>query len=83
MASRAYECDPNRLRLSLEDRLSEARQVELADHLERCPDCRQQLEQMAAASKFWGDAALLRGEPAPGAYPTVGLGAEGGPEILD
>src|SRR5277367_822750 len=73
MASRAYECDRNRLRLSLEDRLSEARQAELADHLEECPHCRQELEKMAAASNYWGDAVLLRGEPAPGAAPTVGL----------
>ena len=77
MASRPYECDRNRLRLSLEDRLSQAHQAELADHLEGCPECRQQLEQMAAASKFWGDAALLRGEPAPGAALTVGLGEIG------
>ena len=41
MASRPNECDRNRLRLSLEDRLSEARQAELAEHLEGCPDCRQ------------------------------------------
>jgi serine/threonine protein kinase len=80
MASRPYECDRDRLRLSLEDRLSEAQQTELADHLEGCPDCRQELEQMAAASKFWCDAALLRGERAPGAAPTVGLAADGVPE---
>jgi serine/threonine protein kinase len=83
MASRPNECDRNRLRLSLEDRLSEALQAELADHLEGCASCRQELEQMAAASKFWGAAALVRGEPAPGAALTVGLGAEGGPQVLD
>ena len=80
MASRPNECDRNRLRLSLEDRLSEARQAELADHLEGCPDCRRELERMAAASKFWGEAALLRGEPDPGTSPTVGL-ADGVPEF--
>ena len=68
MASRPYECDRNRLRLSLEDRLSEAQQAELADHVEWCLECRQELEQMAAASKYWGDAALLRGEPAHGRF---------------
>ena len=73
MASRPFECDRNRLRLSLEDRLSEVEQAELADHVEGCVDCRRQLEQMAAASGYWGDAALLRGEPAPGASPTIGL----------
>ncbi len=40
MASRPYECDRNRLRLSLEDRLSDAQQTELAGHLECCLDCR-------------------------------------------
>ena len=76
MASRPCACESNRLRLSLEDRLSEAHQAELADHLEGCPACRRELEQMAAASRFWGDAALLRGEPAPGHSPTVGLRAD-------
>jgi serine/threonine protein kinase/WD40 repeat protein len=57
----------------MEDRLSEAEQVELAAHLESCHACRQELEQMAAVSRFWGDAHLLRGEPVPDALPTVGL----------
>ena len=39
-----YECDRNRLRLSLEDRLSDAQQAELAGHLECCLDCRRELE---------------------------------------
>ena len=80
MASRAFECDRNRLRLSLEDRLSEVEQAELADHVEGCADCRRQLEQMAAASGYWSDAALLRGEPAPGAPPTIGIVREGDDE---
>jgi eukaryotic-like serine/threonine-protein kinase len=83
MASRPSECDRNRLRLSLEDRLSEVEQAELADHVEWCLDCRRQLEQMAAASGYWGDAALLRGEPAPGAAPTIGLIREGDDESDD
>ena len=57
------ECNRHRLRLSLEDRLSQAQQAELAAHLEACPACRRELERMAAASHFWGDAALLRGQP--------------------
>ena len=77
MASRPDECDRNRLRLSLEDRLSESEQAELADHVERCLDCRRQLEKLAAASGYWGDAALLRDEPAPGASPTIGMVCEG------
>ncbi len=66
MASRSNECDRDRLRLSLEDRLSDAQQADLADHLEACPGCRRQLEQIAATSKDWSDARLLRGEPFPG-----------------
>ncbi len=57
------ECKRHRLRLSLDDRLSQSEQAELAAHLEACPACRRELEGMAAASHFWGDAALLRGEP--------------------
>ena len=53
------ECDRDRLRLSLEDRLSEAQQAELADHVESCVECRHELERMAAASKYWSDAAML------------------------
>ena len=57
------ECNRHQLRLSLEDRLSQSQQAELAAHLEACASCRRELERMAAASHFWGDAALLRGEP--------------------
>ena len=90
MASRPYECDRSRLRLSLEDRLSESQQCELADHVEWCLECRQELEQMAAASKYWGDAALLRSEPAGGDSPTAdcfdrteNLGPESEDEVDD
>jgi serine/threonine protein kinase/WD40 repeat protein len=61
MASRANSCDTNRLRLSLDEQLSESEQAELEEHLESCPGCRQELEKLAAASHFWGDAQLLRG----------------------
>ncbi len=78
MASGFYSCDKDRLRLSLDDRLSEVEQTELENHLETCPACRQELEQMAAASKLWGDAQLLRGEPIPirGRSPVKGGGAD-------
>jgi serine/threonine protein kinase len=70
MASRPYDCDRERLQHSLEDRLTEAEQAELAEHLEACPHCRGELERMAAASQYWSDAAMLRGEPPPGTSPT-------------
>jgi serine/threonine-protein kinase len=73
MADHLSPCDPARLRLSLEDRLSDAEQVALAGHLEVCEACRIELERMAAVSQLWGDARLLRGEPEPGGALTVGF----------
>jgi serine/threonine protein kinase len=61
------------LRLSLEDRLSDSEQAELATHLESCEFCRLELERLAAASQLWGEARLLGGEAGPGAAPTIGL----------
>src|SRR5271166_868853 len=62
MAVRSHRCDTYRLRLSLEDRLSDSEQADLAAHLETCASCRQELEQLAAASQLWGEARLLRGQ---------------------
>ena len=59
MAVRSHRCDSYRLRLSLEDRLSDSEQAELATHLESCAFCRQELERLAAASQLWGEARLL------------------------
>ena len=70
------------MRLSLEDRLSNSEQAELATHLESCEwvssgwatlVCRQELERLAAASQLWGEARLLGGEAEPGASTTIGL----------
>jgi hypothetical protein len=61
------------LRLSLEDRLSDSEQAELATHLESCEFCRQELERLVAPSQLWGEARLLGGEAEPGASPTIGL----------
>src|SRR3954447_9149479 len=69
-------CDARRLRLSLEDRLTDLEQVELAAHLEVCEPCRVELERLAAASGLWGEARALRGELEPGKAPTIGLAAE-------
>ncbi len=62
MTAPAYSCDRNRLRLSLEDRLPEDEQAELEHHLESCPGCRGELEEMAAASLLWRDARSLGNE---------------------
>jgi hypothetical protein len=76
MATEAFRCDPDQLRLSLEGGLPERLQAELEGHLERCAACRQELERMAAASKFWDDALLLRGDGRPGVAPTGDIAAE-------
>jgi serine/threonine-protein kinase len=69
MASPASRCNPELLRLSVEDRLSDTEQAGLAAHLESCEPCRRELERLAAASGFWGDARLLAGEPEPHGSP--------------
>ncbi len=80
MSAHAKPCDRRRLRLSIEDRLSENEQSELAAHLEACEPCRLELERLAAASGMWGEARALRGEPEPGMDRTIGLAAEDEPE---
>jgi serine/threonine-protein kinase len=72
-------CDTRRLRLSIEDRLTEGEQAELAAHLEACEPCRLELERLAARSGLWGEARRLRGEPEPGKAPTIGLAQEDEP----
>ncbi len=81
MPDDARKCDARRLRLSLEDRLDDREQAELAGHLERCKPCREELERLAAASRFWGEARSLRDDvPDPDEharnaerYATIGL----------
>jgi serine/threonine-protein kinase len=73
MSATSSPCDRDRLRLSLDDLLSDAEQAVLARHLEGCESCRLELERLAAASRLWGDARLLRGAPDPGAIPTMGV----------
>jgi eukaryotic-like serine/threonine-protein kinase len=61
MASIPSGCDPNRLRGLLEDRLPEEEQSALTDHLEVCEGCRDELERLAATSRFWAEARRLNG----------------------
>jgi eukaryotic-like serine/threonine-protein kinase len=75
MGERSDQCEKNRLRLSLEERLTELEEAELEAHLEACRACQAELERMAAASKFWGDAHLLRRLNDADAPPTVGIHA--------
>ena len=73
MPSRPSACDRKLLQESLDGQLSHDQQAELADHLEGCPQCRQHLEQMAAASNYWSDAVLLRGERTAGSSQPTGV----------
>jgi eukaryotic-like serine/threonine-protein kinase len=79
MVARPFRCDPSRLRLLLEDRLSDDDQAALAGHLEDCASCRRGLESLAAESRWWGDARLLRGEEPPS--PTAGRDPTEGPAL--
>ena len=49
-------CDPNRIKLLLEDRLPHDGQTEMERHLETCGECRRQLESLAAEAGWWRDA---------------------------
>jgi hypothetical protein len=49
-------CDPNRIKLLLEDRLRGDDQTEIERHLETCDECRRQLESLAAEAHWWRDA---------------------------
>ncbi|QEH37681.1 Serine/threonine-protein kinase PknB [Aquisphaera giovannonii] len=74
MPDETRPCDERRLRLSLEDRLDDREQAELAAHLEFCGPCRERLERLAAASRYWGEARSLReGGPDAPAHATVRL----------
>jgi WD40 repeat protein len=80
MTSPASPCDRERLKRSIQDQLSEAEQATLAEHLEACEPCRLELDRLAAATGFWGDARLLRGEPEPEPDPEPEFDPEDRPE---
>jgi serine/threonine-protein kinase len=53
--SRPFPCDPERLRLLLEDSLPEPLEDDLIDHLDACPACQQTIEYLAAERPWWED----------------------------
>jgi serine/threonine-protein kinase len=53
------QCDRRQLRELLEDKLPPKSQDDLAKHLESCPDCRKELESLAAGPQWWSDAQQL------------------------
>jgi serine/threonine protein kinase/WD40 repeat protein len=69
MVSRPFDCDPNRLRRLLDDRLDDRDQSAMAEHLGTCDECRRTLDALAAGSKWWSDARIFLGTP-----PTCDLG---------
>ena len=67
MPPRPTDCDPERLRRLLDDRLDEAEQSAMADHLASCEPCRKTLDHMAAGTRWWREArAFLAPEEDPG-----------------
>jgi len=59
MVSRFSSCDPNRLRLLLDDQLPGDSQADVARHVETCRRCQRRLERLAAQAYWWSDAAEL------------------------
>ena len=53
------QCDRRQLRQLLDDELPPGVHDDLARHLESCPDCRKELESMAAGPDWWNDARQL------------------------
>ncbi len=74
MASPMPPCDPDRLRLLLDDRLPDNEQEDLSRHLETCASCRDALERMAAETHWWSDVKDLGGPDHLGASPEEGHG---------
>ena len=65
MAIPKLACDRERLRQSLDDRLSEQHEEVLMQHLAECPACQQELERLAAEQTEWSRVAeMLRREAA-------------------
>ncbi|MGA2796453.1 MAG: protein kinase [Thermoguttaceae bacterium] len=59
MVATNSQCDRRQLRELLEDKLPPKSQEDLARHLESCPDCRKELESLAAGPEWWSDAQQL------------------------
>ena len=75
MAEIPHACDSYRLRLSLEDRLSDAEQPSSGVPSGDLRDPPRNWSDWPRPASFWGDARLLRGEAEPGATPDHRPGA--------
>jgi serine/threonine-protein kinase len=61
MVTRIHNCDTNRLRRFLDDRLDEDDHDALADHLESCDSCRRGLDELAGEEIWWKEARAFLG----------------------
>ncbi len=59
MVVRVSDCNPDRLKRLLDEQLSDAEQVVVAEHLEDCDSCRSDLESLAAGHEWWDEASSL------------------------
>ena len=55
------DCNPDRLKLLLDEQLGDAEQIVVAEHLEDCEACRSALETLAAGHEWWDEASSLLG----------------------
>jgi eukaryotic-like serine/threonine-protein kinase len=53
MVTRISQCDPQQLQLGLDDLLEDSQAENLCRHLQSCPHCRAELEQLAGGKKCW------------------------------
>ena len=66
MSEHQATCDPGRIELFLEQKLSDAEQAVFESHLTSCESCRQRLETTAATEDIWtGVREFLRGRKLP------------------
>ena len=56
MVTRMPLCDRRQLQLALADRLLPDQADGLSDHLQGCPHCREELEQLAGGGQWWSEA---------------------------
>jgi serine/threonine-protein kinase len=65
---RYFHCDPQRLKLLLEDSLPATQQAEVVGHLDSCAACQQALEGLAADRPWWDELRRINGN---GRHPGV------------
>jgi eukaryotic-like serine/threonine-protein kinase len=59
MVARISQCDRGQLRLALENRLADLQAEDLSRHLQSCPHCQAELEQLAGSQACWDELKTL------------------------